>query len=91
MPDRQQVYSAIDTERAYQDKLIVQTYGDLNAHNHSLEEFIMYMEVLLADAKKILSTVWGPKAQEQALPIVRKVTALGVAAMEEHGAPRREG
>lgn len=88
MARRSEVYAALDSERAYQD---MRQKRDQGQPFHSLEEFILYMDVYLADAKKIAATTWGPDALPKTLDFVRKVTALGVAAMEQHGAPQREG
>jgi hypothetical protein len=85
---RGEVYAAIDSERAYQD---MRKQRDQGAEYHSLEEFLLYMDDYLADAKHIASRTWGPEATPKTLEVLRKVVALGVAAMEQHGAPQREG
>ena len=84
MPNRAAVYHAIDTERTYQDK----RWG---GHDHdvrkSVGDFVVYMDYYMGLLKKALSTETDPGP---ALDQLRKVTALGVACMEVHGASRRK-
>jgi hypothetical protein len=89
MATREQVYRALDGERDYQDLRWNAQKTTLSEGRHTLEEWIVYMEDYLAEAKHALSRNPAPQAQELALPIVRKVTAMGVACMEQHGAPSR--
>lgn len=91
MASRTRVYRVLDGERAYQDAKGVAYGGE--PHKHELESYVLYMENYLLELKNVLSRVWMPpgKANTQALDILRKVTALGVAAMEEHGAQLRDG
>lgn len=91
MVNRDEVYSAIDSERDYQDMRIKRdgTTAPGPEHYHSPEEFVMYMDYYLGLAKQSASTIWGPACKPAMMEIVRKVTALGVAAMEQNGAPRR--
>jgi hypothetical protein len=86
--ERQSAYEAVDSERAYQN---MRKSRDNGAPSHSVDEFILYMDVYLDEAKRIAATSWGPDAKNKVLDFIRKVTALGVACMEENGAPRREG
>lgn len=85
---RADVYAAIDGERKYQDERWV---NDVNTHRHSPEEWLMYMEDYIAEAKHILSRDAWPKCNRDAMHIMRKVTAMGVAAMEQNGAFTRPG
>jgi len=87
---RQDVYAAIDSERAYQ-KDRWNEHTTTSKGFHSFSEWIAYMEDYLAEAKHLLARTAKQDAYVQVSHIVRKVTAMGVAAMEEHGAPRREG
>lgn len=101
MPTRDLVYRAIDSERIYQDarwgrvdKIVPgappitgsSTLGE-GVGNRSLDEFVLYMSGYMADLVKIASHTNDPREK---LAFVRKVTALGVACMEQHGAPFRE-
>lgn len=82
---REEVYEAIDGERAYQDDKFIG--GGRAANDRSLDEMILYMEQYLAEAK-CLST---HEDEELAHHFVRKVVALGVGCMERHGARHRGG
>jgi hypothetical protein len=83
---RETVYKILDGERAYQDRRW--TKPD---HNHSWEEWIMYMEHYIAKAKEICCTAdqYDATYNERVGANMRKVTALGIAAAEQHGFPGR--
>jgi hypothetical protein len=85
---RAEVYAAIDSERDYQD---MRKHRDSGAETHSPEEFLLYMQDYLTEAVHAAARLWGPEAKPKIMEIVRKVTALGVACMEQHGAPKRPG
>jgi hypothetical protein len=76
---RSEVYDAVDGERQYQAK-----WGDLDTVN-SVGDFLHYIQRYV----KLASEAIDPKQNENALHNIRKITALGVACMEAHGAPRR--
>lgn len=78
--NRQEVYDAINTERNYQ----CEKWGYLDSVN-SVGDFLAYMKRYLDMAFVEVN----PKAQYKVLELVRKITALGVACMEKHGAPKR--
>lgn len=78
--NREEVYKAIDTEREYQEF----RWG-AEGQEHSFEEWFMYIEDYVAEAKHKLSRLSRELADEQGSEIVRKVGALAVAAMEQHG------
>lgn len=87
MTPRADVYAALDSERDYQD----QRWGPTESQGlHSIEEFILYMEDYLAEAKHLLARAAQADAYPAALANMRKVTAMGVACMEQHGAPLRK-
>jgi hypothetical protein len=86
MTSRADVYAAIDSERDYQDMRVKRDQG---AGFHSTEEFLLYMDDYLTEAKHVASRTWGPDAKFAILEVVRKVVALGVVMMEQHGAPQR--
>ena len=92
MPTRAEVYAAIDGERAYQLSR-ANDIGDTTEHVHSLEQWAVYIEDYLGELKLSLSRVWRPGGipNTEELNTLRKITAMGVAAMEQLGAPRREG
>ena len=85
---RAEVYKWVDGERDYQDsRWNLQT---TESHGvHSYEEWIMYMEDYLAEAKHALSREARQDTNFKVGNIIRKVTAMGVACMEQNGAPSR--
>jgi hypothetical protein len=73
------VIEAIDSEREYQEQ-------KWPGHCHSTAEYILIMEQCLLKAK----TAWsGNSGDKMALHEVRQVVAVGVACMEDNGAPKR--
>lgn len=85
---RTEVYKALDSERDYQDKRwnpkTTRTGGE-----HSASEWLAYMEDYIDEAQHILARESDEVAMPKVMNIVRKVTAMGVVCMEEHGAPPR--
>lgn len=90
MASRGEVYAALDSERAYQASRWNESTTTSKGF-HSFSEWIAYMDYYLGLAKVQLATRARQEAYPDVAHIMRKVTAMGVAAMEEHGAPRREG
>lgn len=87
---RQDVYAALDSERAYQAERWNENTTTTGGH-HSLEEWLLYMRKYMEKAEAVLTEKPRQVADPEATEILRKVTALGVAALEEHGCNRREG
>ena len=83
MATRDQVFEAINTERDYQQK----RWGDDVQKAQPVAAFLTFMRHYLTLAEREASKVSG----EAALEDIRKITALGVACMEAHGAPIRVG
>ena len=81
--NRETVYALIDGERDPPDR----KWGDIEDHPHELGSWILIMESLLEDARKAYQCANGDR---KALDEIRKVVAVGVACMEQHGAPRRQ-
>lgn len=81
MTTRTEVYEAIDSERDYQDA----KWGV--SRQHEIASFLLYMSHHLHLAIAIASTT---SDETKALDEIRKVTTLGVVAMEQHGAPHRK-
>lgn len=87
MSTRAEVYAAIDSERKYQIAMAEKAHGDpSNDFTKSLENFALYMQSYQNQLVDQLSRVWGPDAYKGPLETIRKIVALGVAAMEVHGA-----
>jgi hypothetical protein len=85
---REAVYAAVDSERAYQNRRWnpeTTTSDGL----HSLEEWLVYIEDYVGEAKHLLSREAEQIANPTALEIIRKIAAMAVCAMEQHGAPHR--
>lgn len=81
--ERQEVFVRLNDEREYQTAL----WGD---QHHSVEEYLLYTESYLAEAKKVMCRTADSAAIPAALPIIRKVAALALACLEEHGCPPRD-
>jgi hypothetical protein len=83
------VFNALDGEREYQeDRKRSEGYVGEN-HEHELAAYITFMDDYLREAKTIVSRDWSRGCPRKVLNVLRKVTALGVAAMEAHGVVRR--
>jgi len=83
---RKKVYKLIDGERKYQNTVRIENEGDTrNDDEKCVAEFLIYMENKLNEAKEDVYNL----DIEGALENIRKVTALGVAAMESHETPAR--
>lgn len=81
---RYQVVQAIGSERDYQNKRWA-------GHSHTSTEYLVYIEHYLNIAKQKASTLDFTEDvnHDAMLSDVRKIAALAVACMEEHGAPQR--
>ena len=86
---REEVYEAIDGERDYQDGRWNES-TTTSAGVHSVTEFVLYMEHYLTETRRLLSTQGSPKSDQDGLDFIRKVTALGVACMEQNGVVKRK-
>lgn len=86
---RKQVYAALDGERDYQDERWNEN-TTASGGRHSVGEFIVFLDNYLHEAKAQYSRMAEPEASEAALHTIRKITAIGVACMEQHGALPRE-
>lgn len=88
---REEVFDVLSAERDYQQMLrsIADGTPIKTEEYKSIEQLLLYMEDYLQEARHIISRTWGTEGDQKALHAVRKITALGVAAMEMHGALRR--
>lgn len=86
---RKEVYEIIDSERDYQDSRWNESTTS-SAGKHSPEEWIIYMENYLLEAKHILSRENVQTAYPKAMNIIRKVAAMAVCSMEQLGTERRK-
>jgi len=90
---RTEVYLAIDSERKYQDKLWGRSLsGDRPTTELSpggtrtVDEFSLY---IIGYANDLLVNASHYVSEKDKLDIIRKISGLGVACMEQHGAPFR--
>jgi hypothetical protein len=89
MPTREEVYKAIDSERAYQDSRWNE-HTTTTKGQHTVSEWLLYMQDYLTQGINQASRNPDPQATEMCLNTIRKITAMGVCCMEQLGAPRRE-
>ena len=82
MATRQDVYSAVNDERVYQDR----KWGTVEDHPHEVGAWLTVMRTLLDDAERAWMTQRGDHG---ALDELRKVVAVGIACMEQHGPVHR--
>lgn len=89
---RKEVYEAIDGERAYQDSRWSYDLpeGSLNQHQHTPCEWLVYIQDYLTEAFHQASRYEDPQSSKMVLGTIRKIAAMGVACMEQNGAPKRE-
>jgi hypothetical protein len=88
MMARESVYGLINGEREYQDRRwtsATTTSGGI----HSVEEWIVYCEDYLLEAKHLLSRNPKQIGDTAAMNVLRKVAAMIVCALEQHGADPR--
>jgi hypothetical protein len=87
--ERYKVYQILDGERDYQDEKWTE-HNELNGipdSGKSISEWIDFIEYHINKAKTFV--YYGE--QQKALAEMRKITTLGVKALEELGCPPREG
>ena len=86
---RDQVYAAIDQERDYQDNVVKTDPKRFNANStfpHSVGDYLTLLSTYLRKAQDDWSLNAGVEAS---LHQVRKIAAIAVHCMEDHGAPLR--
>lgn len=82
MSGRLDIFAAVAREREYQDK----KWGCVEAHPHTVGEWLLIMEAELNEAKQ----AWCKNGGDiSALEEMLQVVAVGVAAMEQHGVIER--
>jgi hypothetical protein len=86
---REDVYKLIDGERDYQDsRWTPETTSSGGVHTP--EEWVLYMEDYLIEAKHELARKSIDVARPTVMGIIRKVAAMGVCAMEQIDTPPRK-
>ena len=87
MIERSVVNEIIDEEREYQDSKWV---TDGKPTEHRPIEWLMIMQYYLNKGKLIAAEVEEPLGNDDIMIIIRKIAAIGVAAIEQNGCARRE-
>lgn len=85
MRNRHQVYRLIDDERDYQDS----RWGTTHDSEHSPTEWLLFLQRYITLAIAIEGASKADNAAEQ-MGAIRKITAIGVAAMEQNDTPKRK-
>lgn len=78
MSTRQEVFSAINDERVFQDR----KWGTVKDHPHEVGSWLTIMRQLLTDAERGYMSTRGDIS---ALNELRKIVSVGIACMEQHG------
>ena len=86
--NRSDVYELIDGERDYQDAKWCsnRSSGEAGNGERTIDEFSLYILGYAQDAARLASHILDRNLK---LAEIRKVAALCVACMEQHGAPER--
>lgn len=79
---QEDVLAAVIGERTYQDR----KWGTIEEHPHEVGSWLTIMRQMLTDAERAYMSQRGDL---DALDELRKVVAVGVACMEQHGVPSR--
>ena len=90
MPERIDVYAAINTERDYQqDRWAPSDLGATvaDADTRSIDEWSLYLQRYVM--RLVLHSADNPDERTEKLATMRKIAAMCVACMEQHGAPHR--
>lgn len=88
---RSLVYSAIDSERDYQDLLKGDRTSNPTDGTRSIDHTVGDFVTMMMQYQSNLVAAWtNNPGDAQALHIMRKLAAIAVNCMEQHGAPRRK-
>lgn len=85
---RLDIYKLLDDERKYQSEKWNEDSENIG-NLHTPEEWLTYMRDYVDEATHILSREPFETGRLKAMGIIRKITALGVAAMEDNPTPPR--
>jgi hypothetical protein len=88
MATRKEVYDAIDTERDYQDKGLGNAETDRPGILPVGEGILLLEEY--ANKARVAWSGPHPSGREEALRIIRKVAAIAVRTLEDHGVEKRK-
>ena len=88
---REEVYNVINEERKYQNsKWTGNTTSNENNPTHSLTEWLVYINDYSQEGLRAMTRTPDIECKPFALNTLRKIAALCVAAMEEHGVRTRK-
>lgn len=82
MPTRNDVYVSLDTEREYQ----IKRWGVETQASQPVASYLTFIQHYMNEATREITK--NPD-NRFVMETIRKITALGVACMEQHGAPQR--
>lgn len=88
MITRDAVYAALDGEREYQNRKWKED-TTLSGGKHTPAEWLVYLQDYLTEAFHQASRYSDPGSRVMVLGTIRKIAAMGVACMEQNGAPLR--
>lgn len=77
----------VKSERAYQDSLWPQDVPN----NLSIGDFILLLEEYTVKARAMWAITKEPEGAAKIMDVMRKCAGISMNAIEQHGAPRREG
>ena len=85
--ERKEVYELIDGERAYQE---IRWKEGVSPRRKQLPyEWLVFIQDYITEGMHVATRKAEPEASNEAMEIIRKIAAMGVAAMEQNGcAPR---
>ena len=80
---RLDVYELIDCERSYQEKKWNADSTETAGDHARPEEWLVYIQDYLTEAIHIATRTAEPESSKLVMDNIRKITAMGVAAMEQ--------
>lgn len=83
--ERNIVYSLIDGERDYQDEL----NSDGRGRVLTAGEELCLIQVYVDKARQVFTETFGDHEEQPTMDVMRKIAALCVRTIENHGAPAR--
>lgn len=86
----ERVFEAIRREREYQNVLWVDFLHRSSAKEHSVTEWLLFIDDYLQEAKHAICRKASPIGVSEALHVVRKIAALCVVCMEQNGIEERD-
>lgn len=92
MSSRTEVFAALISERNYQDHVWRENAGNVEGQPvRTIAEELLMIEEYAARARKVWTDAPRDVEVEATTDMIRKIGAICVRAMENHGAPHRVG